>query len=58
MHVDDHLSDLGPVVALDAAEDLELGLLSVDLEEIDALDAVIAHHSGQGLHLTDHALRA
>jgi hypothetical protein len=42
VYVDHHLLNLWPVLGLDAPEDVQLGLLGVDLEQIDAIDPVVA----------------
>lgn len=43
VYVDNYLLNLGPVLGLDAPENFQLGLLGVDLEQIDATDSVVAY---------------
>src|SRR5439155_1315350 len=41
IHLDDRLSDLGPIFGIESAQHIELALLHVDLEQVDALDAFL-----------------
>src|SRR3954466_5125811 len=42
VNLEDDLPDLGPVGLVDPLDDLQLAALNIDLEEIDAVDPVLA----------------
>ena len=48
IHFDDHLPYLGPVAGAEPLEHIQFALLDVDLEEIDAVDALVCNDAGQG----------
>ncbi|ELS50257.1 putative KtzH [Streptomyces viridochromogenes Tue57] len=47
VHLGDDLADEGPVLLLDAAQDLQFALLRVDLQQVDRRDAVLADEVGE-----------
>ena len=47
VHLHDDLADLVPVTVLDPHQNVDLRPLDVDLEQVDALHALLAHHLGE-----------
>ena len=54
IHLDDHLANLRPVAGAHAEQYVELAFLDVDLEQVDALDALLRDDAGQGSQLRGH----
>ena len=48
IHLDDGLADPGPVLRLESPQHIELALLHVDLEQVDALDALLRDDAREG----------
>ena len=58
VYLDDRLPDPSPIIVLDAAQHIELRLLDVDLQEVDALDPTFVDELRHGLHLAGDGLAA
>ena len=55
--LDDQLADLGPVIGAETHEHVQLALLDVDLEKVDAGDAFLREHIRQAAELSGDRLR-
>src|SRR5437870_2319046 len=51
IYLDDQLPNLGPITGRESAQDIQLALLDIDLQQVDPVDAFLGHDAGEGSQL-------
>src|SRR3989442_5676592 len=51
IYLDDQLPNPGPITGRESAQDIQLALLDIDLQQVDTVDALLGDDAGEGSQL-------